>query len=386
MHMKQHFEARVAGAALLLGALTHAAPLLAQTTEVPFDSSRWTIDGPRAELVEHLGRHGVRLGDGSALLKDVQFQDGTIEVDVSGPPSGFAFLVFRATTPKDHEDVYLRMAMSGTSDALQYMPMYGGEGAWQLYHGPGYTASVVFDPAAWTHLRVDVSGRRATVFVGEATTPAMVVEELQGGNGPGAIGVIGGSTSKTQPGVVFSNFRYTSRPPAPTPTATAAVSARPGVLRDWMLSPAVSIVRSPTDSLPSASLPAVARTDRRDWLSVQAEPTGLLNISRYRAMAGPLSLVVARTVIHADRNEVRRLVFGYSDDVTIFLNGRPLFAARNGLSARYSTDLGLMTPDDAVFLPLRPGDNELLFAVAESFGGWGLEARLDEPMVAMRTR
>jgi hypothetical protein len=386
MHMKQHFEARVAGAALLLGALTHAAPLLAQTTEVPFDSSRWTIDGPRAELVEHLGRHGVRLGDGSALLKDVQFQDGTIEVDVSGPPSGFAFLVFRATTPKDHEDVYLRMAMSGTSDALQYMPMYGGEGAWQLYHGPGYTASVVFDPAAWTHLRVDVAGRRATVFVGEATTPAMVVEELQGGNGPGAIGVIGGSTSKTQPGVVFSNFRYTSRPPAPTPTATAAVSARPGVLRDWMLSPAVSIVRSPTDSLPSASLPAVARTDRRDWLSVQAEPTGLLNISRYRAMAGPLSLVVARTVIHADRNEVRRLVFGYSDDVTIFLNGRPLFAARNGLSARYSTDLGLMTPDDAVFLPLRPGDNELLFAVAESFGGWGLEARLDEPMVAMRTR
>jgi len=212
------------------------------------------------------------------------------------------------------------------------------------------------------------------------------VEELQGGNGPGAIGVIGGSTSKTQPGVVFSNFRYTSRPPAPTPTATAAVSARPGVLRDWMLSPAVSIVRSPTDSLPSASLPAVARTDRRDWLSVQAEPTGLLNISRYRAMAGPLSLVVARTVIHADRNEVRRLVFGYSDDVTIFLNGRPLFAARNGLSARYSTDLGLMTPDDAVYLPLRPGDNELLFAVAESFGGWGLEARLDDPTVAMRTR
>jgi len=384
--MKQHFEARVAGAALLLGALTHAAPLLAQTTEVPFDSSRWTIDGPRAELVEHLGRHGVRLGDGSALLKDVQFQDGTIEVDVSGPPSGFAFLVFRATTPKDHEDVYLRMAMSGTSDALQYMPMYGGEGAWQLYHGPGYTASVVFDPAAWTHLRVDVAGRRATVFVGEATTPAMVVEELQGGNGPGAIGVIGGSTSKTQPGVVFSNFRYTSRPPAPTPTATAAVSARPGILRDWMLSPAVSIVRSPTDSLPSASLPAVARADRRDWLPVRAEPNGLLNISRYRAMAGPLSLVVARTVIHADRNEVRRLVFGYSDDVTIFLNGRPLFAARNGLSARYSTDLGLMTPDDAVFLPLRPGDNELLFAVAESFGGWGLEARLDEPMVAMRTR
>jgi len=384
--MKKGLQAVVAAAALLAGALTQATPLPAQTTEVPFEPSRWTIDGSRTEFVEYLGRHGVRLGDGSALLNDVRFQDGTVEVDVSGPPSGFAFLVFRATTPKDHEDVYLRMAMSGTPDALQYMPMYGGEGAWQLYHGPGYTASVVFDPAVWTHLRVDVAGRRATVFVGDATTPAMVVEELKGRDGPGAIGVIGGSTSKSQPGVVFSNFRYTPRAPVATSVVTAAMSTRPGVIRDWILSPSVSIARSPTDSLPSASLPAVARADRRDWLPVRAEPNGLLNISRYRAMAGPLSLVVARTVIHADRNEVRRLVFGYSDDVTIFLNGRPLFAARNGLSARYSTDLGLMTPDDAVYLPLRPGDNELLFAVAESFGGWGLEARLDDPTVAMRTR
>jgi hypothetical protein len=384
--MKKGFEAFVGTAALLVGALAHAAPLSAQAIEVPFEPSRWTIDAPRAEFVEHLGRRSLRLGGGSAFLKDVRFQDGTIEVDVSGPPSGFAFLVFRATTPKDHEDVYLRMGMSGTPDALQYMPMYGGEGSWQLYHGPGYTASVAFDPAVWTHLRVEVEGRRATVFVGEATAPAMVVTELKGVGGPGAIGVLDGSAVGTPARVLFSNFRYTPRSPVATSLATAAPSTRPGVIRDWTLSPAVSVERSPTDSLPSALLPAVARTDRSGWLPVQTEPNGLLNIARYRTMAGRLSLVVARTVIHADRNEVRRLVFGYSDDVTIFLNGRPLFAARNGLSARYSTDLGLMTPDDAVYLPLRPGENELLFAVAEVFGGWGLEARLDQPPVAMRTQ
>lgn len=369
--MKKGFAALVATAVLLVGALTHATPLPAQTIEVPFEPSRWTIDAPRAEFVEHLGRRSLRLGGGSALLKDVRFQDGTIEVDVSGPPSGFAFLVFRATTPKDHEDVYLRMGLSGTADALQYMPMYGGEGSWQLYHGPGYNASVAFNPATWTHLRVDVEGRRATVFVGETITPSLVVAELKGGDGPGAIGVLDGSTLGIPAGVLFSNFRYTPRSPVATSLATSAPSRRPGVIRDWTLSPAVSIERSPTDSLPSASLPAVARTDRRGWLPVVAEPDGLLNIAKYRAMAGRLSLVVARTVIHADRNELRRLVFGYSDDVTIFLNGRPLFAARNGLSARYSTDFGLMTPDDAVYLPLRPGENELLFAVAEAFGGWG---------------
>jgi len=45
-----------------------------------------------------------------------------------------------------------------------------------------------------------------------------------------------------------------------------------------------------------------------------------------------------------------------------------------------------MTPDDAVYLPLRPGENELLFAVAEAFGGWGLEARLDQPSVNTTTQ
>jgi hypothetical protein len=35
--------------------------------------------------------------------------------------------------------------------------------------------------------------------------------------------------------------------------------------------------------------------------------------------------------------------------------------------------VGWLVPD-SVFLPLRKGENELLFAVSESFGGWGLIA------------
>ena len=117
----------------------------------------------------------------------------------------------------------------------------------------------------------------------------------------------------------------------------------------------------------------------------EAEPSGVLNFARYRTMAGPRTLVVARTVIHADRAGMRRLSFGYSDDVTLFLNGRPLFSGRNGYQARYPSSLGLMTLDDAVYLPLRAGDNELLLAVAEVFGGWGISARL-EPLAVPRTR
>jgi hypothetical protein len=178
--------------------------------------------------------------------------------------------------------------------------------------------------------------------------------------------------------VYFSNFRYTrhpARPPAGAGAVAAgavatAPSADPGVIRRWELSPAVAIGGELLDSLPD-----VARGERRGWVAADAEPTGLLNLARYRAKAGPRTLVVARSVLRAERDEVRRLAFGYSDDVTVFLNGRPLFAARNGFRARYPEAAGLMTPHDAVFLPLRRGDNELLFAVAEAFGGWGLVAR-----------
>ncbi|HVX52080.1 MAG TPA: hypothetical protein VHB48_18115 [Chitinophagaceae bacterium] len=33
---------------------------------------------------------------------------------------------------------------------------------------------------------------------------------------------------------------------------------------------------------------------------------------------------------------------------------------------------------DAVFLNLKKGDNEVVFAISEDFGGWGVMARLDE--------
>ena len=378
--MKNALASLASAALLLVGALAAPPALHAQAIDVPFDSSHWTLDAPHVAFVEHLGRPSLRLGGGSALLRNVQFQDGTIEVDVSGKTSGFAFLVFRASMPNDGEDVYLRMGLSGTADAVQYMPMFHGLGAWKLYHGPGYTASAVFDPHGWTHLRVDVEGRRATVFVGEATVPTMVVPELKGPRTIGAVGVFEGTPGGASDSVLFSNFRFTPRAPVVTSTAPAP-SMSAGVIRHWTLSAAVPIDRSAAID----SLPSVARTDRATWLSVDAEPSGILNFARYRAMAGPRTLVVARTVIHADRAELRRLSFGYSDDVTLFLNGRPLFSGRNGYQARYPSNLGLMTSDDAVYLPLHAGDNELLLAVAEVFGGWGITARLD-PMAAPRSR
>jgi hypothetical protein len=370
MHM-QSVYASLAAAVIAAGVLSPSVPLSGQTVDVPFDSSRWIIEASRAEVVDHLGRRSLRLASGSATLNGVQLQDGVIEVDVSAPAGGFAFLFFRAASASDREDVYLRMGVPGSPDALQYQPTFGGMGSWQLYHGRGFTAPADFDPKAWTHLRVEIEGRQARVFVGESASPALVVGELRSGRPTGTIGVLEGTSGGSPAGVFFSNFRYASRPAVAVVAAAAALSTRPDIIRRWELSTAIAVERAPIDSLPAAL------RDERHWIAAEAEPNGVLNIARYRPQAGTRSLVVARTVIPADRDEVRRLVFGYSDDVTIFLNGRALYAGRNGFRARYPSAAGLMTPDDAVYLPLRRGTNELRFAVAETFGGWGLMARLE---------
>ena len=90
--------------------------------------------------------------------------------------------------------------------------------------------------------------------------------------------------------------------------------------------------------------------------------------------------VMARTTIRSDRDEVRKLKLGYSDEVVAFLNGVPVFSGNNSLSFREPKFLGLLDPEsDAVYLPLKAGDNELVLSVTEYFGGWGFLAVLEPP-------
>ncbi|MFQ5350009.1 MAG: hypothetical protein ACE5EG_06175, partial [Thermoanaerobaculia bacterium] len=69
---------------------------------------------------------------------------------------------------------------------------------------------------------------------------------------------------------------------------------------------------------------------------------------------------------------------GYSDEVTVFVNGVPLFSGVNGWESRYPGYLGhVRLGNDTVHLPLGQGANELLLAVTDDQRfGWGFAARL----------
>jgi hypothetical protein len=65
---------------------------------------------------------------------------------------------------------------------------------------------------------------------------------------------------------------------------------------------------------------------------------------------------------------------GYSDEVSVFLNGRPTVFQRGVRDPRC---LGIVNPEnDAVYLPLKKGSNELMLAVSELGGVWGFICRL----------
>jgi len=345
----------------------------------PVSDGRWelTAGGARIERID--GREAVAVESGVAYRRDVQLQDGTIELEVQVTRRrSFVYLMFRMADDREFEEIYLRPHKSGLPDAVQYAPVYQGHSAWQLHHGPGATAAVAFEPGAWTRLKLVLQGRRAALFVGEAERPVLVARlareprsgylALRGFLPPGAPGagpVARFANLSFRPGVV--PFDFSSVPEEPLDTG-------PGVVRAWSVSKAFL----PQDSL-------AATPPDRDALGqlrrIEAHPSGLVELHRHVALpeGSRAAAAVARLKLRAAREELRAFDLGYSDRATVFLNGRPLFAG----DASYSFDAprrdGLIGFDQArLWLPLVAGDNQLLVLVSDSFGGWGLMGRFPE--------
>jgi len=347
------------------------------------DSPRWDLQG-QAKTAEYQGRKCLLLDGGAAVVKDFSMRDGVVDVDVATPAArGFFGIQFRvANDGATAEWVYLRQHRSGYSDALQYTPVLNTGLNWQIYNGPGFTGAVDIPRDVWFHLRLVIAGAQATLYVKDMEHPALVMDDLKSGvqTGELALAVLTGAT-------YFSNFEVRT-------TADAAWERRlpptpPGTLTRWSLSPAYDALardlERPMTPAESAGVP---------WQDVEAEPPGFVVINRYRESPHPrvsfatdfskrlerqpgMKVVYARTRIDADRAQVKRLYIGYSDDVSVFLNGRILFRGRSAQNFRDPAFLGIVSADnDVVYLPLQQGRNELMLAVSELGGGWGFICRI----------
>ena len=355
------------------------------TLAVSADSSRWSLV-EQAKVADYQGRKCLLLDGGAAVLKNFQMRDAVIDVDVATPAArGFFGLQFRlADDGANGEWVYLRQHKSGYPDAMQYTPVLNTGANWQIYNGMGFTGAVDIPKDTWFHLRLEVTGAQAKLFVKDMEKPALVMNDLKSGvqNGQVALHVLTGAT-------YFSNFEIRTTPDVPWKRHLPAMP--PGTLTKWSLSPSFdALERNQERPLSLAEIEAM------HWQDVEAEPPGFVVLYRYREAPHlrvtfatdfskrlepqpGMKLLYARTSIDSDREQVKKLYVGYSDDVSVFLNGKILFRGRSAQNFRDPGFLGIVNPEnDTVYLPLQKGSNELMLAVSELGGGWGFICRLAE--------
>jgi len=371
-------------AVFLSASIVDAQPL--QTLSIPPDSPRWELEG-QARATEYQGRKCLYLDGGAATLKDLQLRDGVIDVDIATPAKrGFFGIQFRVTNDgANAEWVYLRQHKSGLPDAVQYTPVLNTGLNWQIYNGPGFTAALDIPKDVWFHLRLAVSGAQAKLYVKDMDKPALVMNDLKSGvlKGLVALAVLTGAT-------YFSNFELRETlaaawerhyPPMPQDTLTR-----------WKLSPSYDGLARNLERPLSPS-----ERDAIKWQDVEAEAPGFVVINRYRESPHPrvtfandfskrldpqpgIKVVYALTSIVSEREQIKKLYIGYSDDVSVFLNGRILYRGRSAQNFRDPGFLGIVNPEnDAIYIQLKKGRNELMLAVSELGGGWGFICRLSDP-------
>ena len=169
------------------------------------DAKRWrvidadaSVEGPVVRLKPH-GDPAVGSHVGLALVQNLKFSEGTLEIDLRGAgqrEASFVGLAFGVADAKTFEAVYFRPFRFVDDDpdarghAVQYVswPDYTWEKLRQ--NKPGvYEAAIqpVPDPAGWFHARIEVTTHKVSVSVDGSTQPCLVVDRL--GHREGAIGL-----------------------------------------------------------------------------------------------------------------------------------------------------------------------------------------------------
>jgi len=365
---------------LLTLALALAAP---PARELPFTDGGWKTGDPKARMETLGGKAALRLTSGMAVRRDVDFRDGTLEFDLwSTGERAFAYIHFRMASERESEAIYFRLHKSRLPDAIQYDPFFQALGNWQLFHGPESTAAADLRTGRWIHVKLELLGEKAALFLDGAAEPALAVPRLFRGGQGGFIALrsfLGANIEgEVEPPSSFANVVI--RPDVVTYDFSRIVETKatppPGLVTKFRLSPAFLPPDGPVRSLTGPA------GDPATWPLANVLPSGLAVIASQVTVPGKARryATIAAFKVRAEEAGVKRLRIGFSDEVSVFLNGRILFSGDQRYIFNFPRQEGLIHLDQAsVYLPLEKGDNEVRLVISEVFGGWGVMAQFEDP-------
>lgn len=353
---------------------------------IPFTDARWTVSAQQHMIENFKGKTSLYLLNGSATLNDVKFENGVIEFDIYLTRKiSFAGVAWRVNG-STYEHFYLRSHRLGLPDSYQYNPVLNGNSGWQLYHdqytsandgllgykpieeGLGYNGILHLDYDTWTHVKLVVAGNQAEVYFNNEDNPSIFVKKLNINPEGGELGITSAAGS-----VHFANFSYSNNPDQVLKSKGSFESKTPeGSITQWEVSEPIDESTLADGTLSSKFLNGLK------FQKVASEEGGLLNISRIHSRNSEKRGVLVKATINSESNGLKKIEFGYSDDVMVFFDGKAVYQGTNGYRSRDFRYLGTIGYFDAVFLPLKRGANEVIFLVSESFGGWGIKAKTGE--------
>lgn len=357
--------------------ILHAQKKTKQTDKsiiVPMKADKWDVASQKATFITYKNVEAMKMEpkSGQAILKDVDFANGTIEFDVEPADAvkyPFVSFYFRRQDAQESEIFYLRVGEENTLSknyAVQYAPILGGVNLWDML--PHYQGPAQLNNKDWNHVKLVINGAQMRVYVNNIHMPALEIPQLEGNTTHGSIAFEGYGT--------FANLvvKPDATEDLPAVKAPDLTNHDANYIRKWM------ITSSPLP-LPKGRELSDEDFPKADtkWDSISTERRGLVNVTRKFGRSESRRYVWLKATILADAEQKNKIALGFSDEVWIFLNKRMAFADKNLYQQLMPKKPdGRCSVDNATFeFTLQPGDNELLIGVSNDFYGWGIIARLE---------
>jgi len=201
-----------------------ALPLVAQTPD--------RLLGKNVSIAQtnYQGRSAIQVitkadaanGTSYAVIKDVSFRDGAIEVDLAGQPAagamasarGFIGIAFRLQDDGRYEYIYLRPTNGRADDQVRrnHSTQYGSHPDFDYarlrQESPEkYESYVDLQPGVWTKYKIEVEGRKARLYVNGADQPCLIVNDLKLDPHEGGVALWVGPGTEGY----FSNLKITAK-------------------------------------------------------------------------------------------------------------------------------------------------------------------------------
>ncbi len=186
-----------------------------KSSELPLNSTDGlTLKNVKAEVVDHNGKTGIKVtkadnyqeGETIVLLPDIEFQNGTIELELTGEPApgaaptmrGFVGVAFHIDpdNSSSYDCFYLRPTNGRAENQLQrnHSVQYVAhpEFPWHKLRkeNPGvYESYVDLVPGEWTKVKIEVSGQKARLYLHGNEQPTLIVNDLKHDEQSGSIGL-----------------------------------------------------------------------------------------------------------------------------------------------------------------------------------------------------